>query len=67
MIENLIRETSLRLLNLLGEQSEELKTFFSDIDNMEIVEEAIEVLTDEALRNFDEYLSSLEDQEDSDE
>lgn len=67
MIENLIRETTLRFLNLLGEQSEELKTFFSDIDNMEIVDEAIEVLTDEALRNFDEYLSSLEDQEESEE
>ena len=59
MVENLIRETALRFLNLLGEQSEQLKDVLTDLDNIEIIEEAIELLTDETLRNFDEYVYSI--------
>lgn len=59
MIENLIRETALRFLNLLGEQSEQFNEVFTDLDNIEIIEEAIEILTDETLRNFDEYVDSI--------
>lgn len=59
MVENLIRETALRFLNLLGEQSEQFKEVFTDLDNIEIIEEAIELLTDETLRNFDEYVDSI--------
>ena len=59
MVENLIRETALRFLNLLGEQSEHLKDILTDLDNIEIIEEAIELLTDETLRNFDEYVYSI--------
>lgn len=62
MIENLIRETSLRFLNLLGEQSEQLKELIADTE-IELIDEAIEILTDETLRNFDEYVSSLEEVE----
>lgn len=63
MVENLIRETSLRFLNLLGEQSTVFKELFADVDNIELIEEAIEILTDETLRNFDEYVSSIESDE----
>lgn len=59
MVENLIRETALRLLNLLGEQSEQIKEVLTDINNIELIEEAIELLTDETLRNFDEYVDSI--------
>lgn len=66
MIDNLIRETALRLLNILSEQSESMKDILTDPDNIEIIEEAIEVLTDESLRNFDDYLDHLEKDESED-
>ena len=66
MIDNLIRETALRLLNILSEQSESMKDVLTDPDNIEIIEEAIEVLTDESLRNFDDYLDLLEKDESED-
>lgn len=64
MIENLIRESSLRLLNILGENSTEIYEIISNQDFIEIIEESIEVLTDETLKNFDDYISSLGDDED---
>ncbi len=66
MVENLIRETALRFLNLLCEQSEQLKDVLTDLDNNEIIEEAIELLTDETLRNFDEYVYSISSDEPED-
>ena len=64
MIENLIRESSLRLLNILSENSTEIHEIISNQDFIEIIEESIEVLTDETLKNFDDYISSLGDDED---
>lgn len=64
MIENLIRESSLRLLNILSENSTEIYEIISNQDFIEIIEESIEVLTDETLKNFDDYISSLGDDED---
>lgn len=64
MIENLIRESSLRLLNILSENSTEIYEIINNQDFIEIIEESIEVLTDETLKNFDDYISSLGDNED---
>lgn len=66
MIDNLIRETALRLVNILSEQSESMKYVLTDPDNIETIEEAIEVLTDEMLRNFDDYIDTLESDESED-
>lgn len=61
MIDNLIRETTLRFLNVLCEQSDEISELIKDPNNLDIIEEAIEVVIDESLRNFDDYISSLDE------
>ena len=60
-MDKLIRELSLRLLNIISEQNEELGHLIKDPNNAEIIDESIEVVIDESLKNFDDYITSLED------
>ncbi len=60
-MEKLIRELSLRLLNIISEQSEELGELLKDPNNLEIIEESIEIVTDESLKIMDDYITSLDD------
>lgn len=60
-MEKLIRELSLRLLNIISEQNEELGEMLKDPNNLEIIEESIEIVTDESLKIMDDYITSLDD------
>lgn len=60
-MDKLIRELSLRLLNIISEQSQELGDLIKDPNYAEIIDESIEVVIDESLKNFDDYITSLED------
>jgi hypothetical protein len=59
-MEQIIRELSLRLLNIISEQNGELGELLSDPNNIELIEESIEVLTDESLKILDDYIASID-------
>lgn len=58
MIEQLIRESSYRLLKLISESSEDFQPLL-DITNLELIDEAIDILTDETIKNFDDYIDLI--------
>lgn len=59
-MEQIIRELSLRLLNIISEQNGELGELLSDPNNIELIDESIEVLTDESLKILDDYIASID-------
>ncbi len=58
MIEQLIRESSYRLLKLISESSDDFQPLL-DITNLELIDEAIDILTDETIKNFDDYIDLI--------
>lgn len=59
-MENIIRELSLRLLNIIAEQDTDLAELLNDPNKTEIIDESIEIVTDESLKILDDYITSLE-------
>lgn len=60
-MEKIIRELSLRLLAIIAEQDSELAELINDPNKSEIIDESIEIVTDESLKILDDYITSLED------
>lgn len=58
MIEQLIRESSYRLLKLISETSDDFQPLL-DVTNLELIDEAIDILTDETIKNFDDYIDLI--------
>ncbi len=58
MIEQLIRESSYRLLKLISEASDDFQPLL-DVSNLELIDEAIDILTDETIKNFDDYIDLI--------
>lgn len=58
MIEQLIRESSHRLLKLISEASDDFQPLL-DVSNLELIDEAIDILTDETIKNFDDYIDLI--------
>lgn len=59
-MEKIIRELGLRLLAIISEQNETLSEILNDPEYEDILEESIELLTDESLKIVDDYIESLD-------
>lgn len=59
-MEKIIRELGLRLITIISEQNEDLAAVLLDSAYEDIIEESIEMLTDESLKILDDYIESID-------
>ena len=63
-MEKIIYEAAQLFIKTLSEHSANIADVLSDPENEEIVDECIEIVIDEILKTFDEYVSDLESSDD---